>query len=288
MSPITEGALYNEAARNAGEVAEHDPAEYIDSRIAEGAVPFGVIIAEGAAPRGAKVISSGSDKVLGLAGFSFEASDLDDEQYADGDSVAAIRRGVAVAVVEEAVVPGNDVRVRIAEDPSAGYQEWGFSTIKVASDTSGLANDTTKYGAIVTVDGVAKEINITGSAAQTFGGVITGINTDLGTAGVAALVGGKIRITSATTGAKSRVSITDGNDSADAGLFASLTGANEAAEEAVDGSDDVSAVLEPGRLRTSAITGKTAKITGIEFRGETDGAGLVPVWLSGNYTLTAD
>lgn len=121
---------------------------------------------------------------------------------------------------------------------TAGYQAWGFSEAKTGASASGLTNDATTYGAIVVIDGVAKEISIEGSAAQTLTTVASAIATDLGAAGTCAVVSGKIRITSATTGSASNVRITDGNDSTDEDLFASLTHANEAADAPVDGTSD--------------------------------------------------
>lgn len=67
------------------------------------------------------------------------------------------------------------------------------------------------YTAVVTIDGVAKPISIQGSAAQTFTTLISEINTDLGVSATAAIVGGNIKITSATTGLSSSVFVTDGD-----------------------------------------------------------------------------
>jgi hypothetical protein len=130
------------------------------------------------------------------------------------------------------------VKKAVAAALTAGYQEWGFSAAKTGASASGLANDTTTYGILVAIDAVVKEVSIVGSAAQTLTNVAAAIATDLGAAGTCAVVSGKLRITSATTGSASRVRITDGNDSADAGLFATLTDANVAAEAAVDGTSD--------------------------------------------------
>ncbi|MBE7439116.1 MAG: hypothetical protein HS115_11715 [Spirochaetales bacterium] len=123
---------------------------------------------------------------------------------------------------------------------TAGYQAWGFTEAKTGASASGLANDTTTYGAIIVIDGVAKEVSIVGSAAQTLTTVAAEIQTDIGAAGTCAVVSGKIRITSATTGAASTVRISDGNDSTDEALFATLTHANPAVDAAVDGTVDAS------------------------------------------------
>lgn len=104
---------------------------------------------------------------------------------------------------------------------SAGYQEVTFSTTITGTDPTGLANDTTDYTATITVDGVAKAISILGNAAQTFTDLINELNTDLGASATAAIVSGKIRVTSATSNDNSSVSIVDSGTNH---LFASLTG----------------------------------------------------------------
>lgn len=75
-----------------------------------------------------------------------------------------------------------------------------------------LANNSTSYTATITVDGVAKAIAITGSAAQTYGALKTLINTQLG--GAATCVSDSTNLgllfESTTTGASSSVVITYG------------------------------------------------------------------------------
>lgn len=65
------------------------------------------------------------------------------------------------------------------------------------------------YSATVIVDDVIKTVNFTGALGDTFQNVITEINTDLGASATAAITGGNIVITSATTGTSSTVSILD-------------------------------------------------------------------------------
>jgi len=112
MSPISEGALYNETGRNAGEIAEHHPAEYITSRIAEGAIAFGQALVPGTAEGQVKIPAASTDKFCGAAALSFEATDLDDEAYADGDPLGLVEIGVVMVHVEEAVDPSDPVRIR--------------------------------------------------------------------------------------------------------------------------------------------------------------------------------
>lgn len=99
----------------------------------------------------------------------------------------------------------------------AGYQVISSSDVS-AGTASGLANDATVYTATITVDGVAKPISVIGSNAQTIGTLISEINTDLGASAVAAIVSNRIRVTSATTGSTSTVSVVDTD------LFSSISG----------------------------------------------------------------
>lgn len=89
------------------------------------------------------------------------------------------------------------------------------------TNPTGLANDATVYSANVTIDGIPRTIQITGSAAQTFDALITEINADLTTplAGSASITeDGSLVITSSSTGAFSTVVISDVD------LFSSITG----------------------------------------------------------------
>lgn len=106
--------------------------------------------------------------------------------------------------------------VDLLNAPTAGYEEVAFSVSKVGADSTGLANDATVYTATVTVDGTPYPVTVTGSAAQTFTTLASQITADL-TGATTSITGGKLRITSATTGVTSTIVITDGT------LFSSLT-----------------------------------------------------------------
>jgi hypothetical protein len=90
-----------------------------------------------------------------------------------------------------------------------GYQEFIFSLAGTEIDvtagmSTGLSNDATMYRAYIFVDGVANLINVTGSTAQTFGTLITQVNADL-TGATAAIVNGRLRATSASSGITSTI-----------------------------------------------------------------------------------
>ena len=92
-----------------------------------------------------------------------------------------------------------------------GYQDVNFSALAAGSDPTNLIGATV-YTAVITVDGVAKNISVLGSDAPTFTDLIAEINTDLAGAATAALdiANDRIRITSGSTGSTSIVSIVGG------------------------------------------------------------------------------
>ncbi len=92
---------------------------------------------------------------------------------------------------------------------TAGYQGINVGGNKQGTDLTNLVGITT-YTATIVVDGVTKPISILGSAAQTYTTLLSEINTDLGASATATIVGGNLRVTSATSGSASSVVITAG------------------------------------------------------------------------------
>lgn len=102
-----------------------------------------------------------------------------------------------------------------------GWQDVEFTATLVGANASGLPNTATAYTATITVDGTPIAISMLGNASQTFTAVVTNLNTNLGAAATASLVGTAIRVISSTTGSSSTVSIVDSGTNK---LFSSLTG----------------------------------------------------------------
>lgn len=259
---IPDGTFYTDPNLRPGDVAAYHPATYIFSRVAEGAIKFGrgLMLGTNTSDQ-AKVFSSASGKFIGVAKASTRTANIANSAYADKDMVGVMDNGFAVVYVEEAVGPEDPVRVRHTPGATSGYQAWGFSsgkagtdstglaadtsatsgyqsvdlgTSKAGGDATGLANDSTTFGMIATVDGVAKEIVVTGSAVQTYTLLLAAINTDLGGSATASLSSGDLRITSNSSGAASTVRITNANAGASSSLLAGLY-ASFAIATAVDG-----------------------------------------------------
>lgn len=135
---INDGSTYNDDVRNAGEIAEHLPDEYITTHTAQEEIPFGYAVARGSNADAAKIISSATDELLGIAAQSFEASLLNDMKYAAGDVAGVVRKGIVVVYVEEAVDPGDPVRVRHTADTNK--PNGVFCTTAVAGKTAIVKN----------------------------------------------------------------------------------------------------------------------------------------------------
>ena len=121
------------------------------------------------------------------------------------------------------VMFNNNSEPALLLESTAGFATVTFGPLPKGSATAtGLANDATVYTASIDVDapGTPVSVSIAGSAAQTFATLIAELNTDLGVAATAALVGDSIVITSASTGNASTVVVTDTN------LFSSIKGNN--------------------------------------------------------------
>ncbi|MBN2157916.1 MAG: hypothetical protein JW807_00870 [Spirochaetes bacterium] len=110
------GQLYGSSELLAGKIAEHHPAEYITSKIAEGAIKFGRALVRGTAGDQAKTPAAGTDKFVGVAGQSTEATDFDTEAYADKDPLACVETGIVMVYVEEGVSESDPVRIRHTAD----------------------------------------------------------------------------------------------------------------------------------------------------------------------------
>jgi hypothetical protein len=103
---------------------------------------------------------------------------------------------------------------------TAGSQTATFSSAVTGSTATGLANNATVYTATFYVDGTAVNWSDAGSNLQTYAALVSSFNSTLSTAGSAAITGGNIVVTSATTGAASSVAISSAP--APSGVFPSL------------------------------------------------------------------
>jgi hypothetical protein len=106
--------------------------------------------------------------------------------------------------------------------------------------------DPTTYTATIVVDGVTKSVSAAGNTMQTFTTLVAALNTALGAAGTAAIAGGAITVTSATTGTSSSVAITDGN------LFKNVAGFTTISD-AVAGATDLVAEMQKAKVGGASL-----------------------------------
>lgn len=106
-------------------------------------------------------------------------------------------------------------------DLTAGRQMIDVGGAKTGATATGLANDATTYGMLVSVDGAANtQVTVTGSAAQTYTTLLAEINADL-TGATASLVAGNIEVKSNSAGGS--ISITNSAGTASVALCTTLT-----------------------------------------------------------------
>ena len=106
--------LYLSKVLGFGRIAEHNPMTNIRSFAAEGNdIEFGHAVMDGTDPeKQMKLYADAASVFRGVAGYSPEASDLDNGLFSEGDPVPVIDQGVVTVYVEEAVAVGEDVRIR--------------------------------------------------------------------------------------------------------------------------------------------------------------------------------
>ena len=143
-----------------------------------------------------------------------------------GASATAALTGGNIVITSATTGRGSAIQIQ-----DSGFLFSSLTDYAGFSFVNGVAPVT--YAATITVDGVAKSISVVGSAAQTYTTLVNEINTDLGASATAAIVGGNIVITSATTGVDSSVSVLDST------LFKAVTGFKQLVTPVAGASDFV-------------------------------------------------
>ena len=192
-------------------------------------------------------------------------------------------RGFITIYCEEAVNPLSPVRIRHTPNGGTpGSDSVSFSGNIIGGSGTGLANNATAYTAQVIVNSEPYNISIAGNTAQNFNALITALNNALNGVATAAIVGSTIVITSSIIGLESNVTIND------SGLFSSLNGVANVNLPSIPGTMDTTPGIDtpatdaPGNFKTSAITGKTTRITsGARFNETTSGPAIVQIELGG-------
>ncbi len=114
VMPIPLEGLYTDNLLGAGKVAEHNPINQISSFAAEeDDIKFGRATMEGTDnEKQVKIFAGASGVFAGVATYSTQASDLDNSQYKQYDSIGIMKQGEIMVYVEEAITKGDTVRIR--------------------------------------------------------------------------------------------------------------------------------------------------------------------------------
>jgi hypothetical protein len=108
--PITD--LYMDTNLGLGRIAIHHPNTFIETKAAESEIFFGKALQYVSDPDRVKTVDGSSGRFAGVSGHSINASGLTANKYSVNDSVGVIRSGFVTVYCEEAVSPGDAVRVR--------------------------------------------------------------------------------------------------------------------------------------------------------------------------------
>lgn len=278
------GAYYANPNIGAGKEPGSHPLNWTIYRVVEsGSVPFGHGVKDGTdGETQAAIFNSASAVFRGVA--MDRIGTVDREKYGAGEGIDIRESGLVTAVVLEAVSPGDPVRIRhtgSGTSATASYQEVTMTSV-AGGDATGLADDTTEYTESIQIGSDTQSVVVAGEDAQTFTELLAAINAGLEGAQIA-INSGNLRITATSTGSGHEIDIKAGGT-----LFESLTEFSAFADP-VDGVDAVAAADTVGAFCTTADAGKTALVSGAEFRSSTTGAGVAEIFLpAGAKTITAD
>ena len=133
MNGIPASALYSDCSREVGEVALHYPNTFITTHPASAAIAFGVGVSKGSGDSVA-VVGGDSARVAGIAVRSFEAADLDNNEYGVSDPVGVLRSGIVSCQIATAVVKGDQVYL-IHTTIDAAHTAGMFTNVATAGKT---------------------------------------------------------------------------------------------------------------------------------------------------------
>jgi len=188
----------------------------IDSILSDEKTRFGTTVLNGVVDSAGK-LTARQDFVNQTSGFSQTIKALYAHQNFDAsETILSAAAGVVYSGVST-LISRFDYR--------AGYQVVDVGGAKLESSTTGLANDATTYGILISINGTAnQQISVTGSSAQTYSNLITAINADIAGGATCTLTGGNLKFTSASNGVGSSIALTNSAGTASVALLSTLTG----------------------------------------------------------------
>jgi hypothetical protein len=214
----------------AGTVPLFDPDQLVVQYAAEGSVKFGRAVAYGTGARGGIVFSGSGDQFAGVARSATHASGYETEdavsgtvgEYALNELMSVVDTGSVTVFVEEAVEPGDDVRVRFAQEAeTSGHQDITISEGFTGSFVPEIVSET--YDLDITVDGTLRQVSFTVAPTDDWDTIAASIQAALrvltSSTETVAVTSSVMRVTSATTGDSSTVVIEAGTAGSSGGDF---------------------------------------------------------------------
>lgn len=232
-----EVAITNTPGR-VGTVPLFDPDQLVVQHAAEGQVKFGRAVAYGTGARGGKVFSGSGDQFAGVARNATHASGLETVdsvtgtvgEYALNELMSVVDTGSVTVYVEEAVEPGDDVRVRFAQEAeTSGRQDITASEVFVGTFVPEIDAET--YDIDITADGTLRQVSFAVLATDDWDTIAASIQAALrvltSSTETVVVTGGVIRTSSATTGDDSTMVIAAGTAGSPGGDFFAVAGTLE-------------------------------------------------------------
>ena len=187
----------------------------IEATLTNEATRFGSVVTNGVVDSAGK-LTSRKDFVLQTSAFTDTIKSLYMHQNIDATetlySAAAGQIYTGIASLTSRI------------DYRAGSQLVDVGGAKTGASTTGLANDTTTYGILISINGGAnQQISVVGSAAQTYADLLTEINADISGGASAGLRGGNLFFHSASNGVGSAIALTNSAGTASVALLSTLS-----------------------------------------------------------------
>ena len=186
----------------------------IDATLTNEATRFGAVLTNAVIDSAGKVTCR-EDFVLQTTGFSNTVKALYVHQNIDATET------VFAAAAGQIYTGTTTLTSRI--NYLAGAQVVDVGGAKTEASTTGLANDTTTYGMLLSVSGGSnQQITVTGSSAQTYSNLITAINADI-TGASCSVVAGNLKFVNSSNGVGSTIAITNSAGTASVALLTTLS-----------------------------------------------------------------
>lgn len=282
-----------------GESGEGTPVQFARTFSVENAMLFGRAAMKGTAGNQVKAFAGAGGVFKGLVARATDATDAATDGYAAGDLAGIAESGNLVVFVEEDVVRGDAVRIRhTAKTATAGTGTLSSAPLTFVGATV-PAVATNSYDLDIAIDGSDwYQLTIAVVVTQDWDTIAATIQTALRAATssteTVAISGGKVLVSSVTTGLTSDVRIrpgTAGNAGGD--LIIAITDQVTSMTVTIDVPVDGTAFPASGFAKT-ADAGKTVLLTGAEWIQDskvvdlTESIRAAVLKVDGPFTTTAD